>query len=447
MQETGPLIPSPQIEHKGVFIFQPDPLVVALNQQPHELSYYPLVAYHERVSGLLETLPEVLKSHPEGILDGFSDYLKNYYMSHFPNDCVRDAIKGNIDTIRNFITFGDPDTDALTPRALGVIANYAEVMSRGPERTKLTRSLEKYIKPAQASLSATTEFFFGNHTGYVDFLAYMASAKNVRALEAQRFLLTEATQETRLGYWILNDLLKARTNYFTEETFDIVREKFGAFGLDFDELYKTWNSHQLYTTMPELVARNYGEIHALEDSSKGASGKLFIENGIHNFYRYPAHVLSQNAEQDWNEKPFGLAVFPRADWNNAFSYNFREFDNITRSLEGKFGLMVVECGNIDELEQQIVRIDRKYGTAHKLAFLILAGHGSPEGVRLSDSSQKGLLTIEDMEKSLFSRMQDYFVEKPYIVLESCSTGTEKGFGSKLHQLTGATVIAPNQIHQ
>lgn len=214
-------------------------------------------------------------------------------------------------------------------------------------------------------------------------------------------------------------------------------------GLDFSKIEGAWNlKGSVGFSRWDNLGRNMENIEAVEALHPGASRVLLEEFGIKEFRRYPTGLLVKQYLEKDNHGPYGVLLYSNDDHNNAFDTNADIIAKLGGQLdEGGVMLRIGEFDSKYELMKRLAVFNDRYGDEDKISFLVLGAHGSEEGfsTRFMQDVNKETLEGEGVKK-----IKGYFVEQPNIVLASCSTGAENGFGQSVSKLYEARVLAPKQ---
>jgi hypothetical protein len=229
-------------------------------------------------------------------------------------------------------------------------------------------------------------------------------------------------------------------------------ERFDLPGLDFVRAWLQTGAEDgpisLYTNLRRCM-----ELAAAE---KDAPRVLFEEFGIRCFGRYPLSVLvEQYRTRDDHSEPYGVLATARSDHNSAFrgdrGGNEERCEDLSQQLKGaKHRLRVIEAGTKRELVELLIRLHRRYGAdprlepkdLHKIAFLILRGHGDRDGVTLQSERLEARLRRKDIARPAVQPLVEALFEKyAPLLLDSCSTGDWDGFGEAAGRIFHK-VIAP-----
>ncbi len=187
----------------------------------------------------------------------------------------------------------------------------------------------------------------------------------------------------------------------------------------------------------------------LERRDPGSVAFLHQEFGITIFGRYPAGVLlRQRRKVSDTSLPYGIVIAARADHDDAFYHTLKKpIESLDDDL-GMDGLVrIIEVENKTELARRLLALNVRYGEKQKIQFALVAGHGEPEYVQLGEvtfgqDKDRQRITIDDLAGRGIRRGKEFFVDRPSIVLASCSTGFEGGIGQKLSEQYDADVTAP-----
>ncbi len=191
------------------------------------------------------------------------------------------------------------------------------------------------------------------------------------------------------------------------------------------------------------IAMNLQKIMELEKEKEGLCAQLLHSSGIQFFARYTNELLLEQGLNQEEAKPYGICIYPHADYNGAFYQNKGELQRLSEQLKGMgFCLRIAECGNFVGLGRRLLSYEQKYGTSHKISFMLLAGHGTKDTISLGHSGLRtGVLNKADISNETARKLKACFVEKASIILVSCSTGAEGGIADKLSEFA-STVFAP-----
>jgi hypothetical protein len=157
--------------------------------------------------------------------------------------------------------------------------------------------------------------------------------------------------------------------------------------------------------------------------------------------------MQQFKEKDVTDKPYGVILFPRTDHNGAFYNDVQKFRDLLEQLKGEFLLRVVECESKIDIARALIKFDKKYnlpgGKGQKISLLIIGGHGTEKSIQFGDKSDEmHRLVSSDLGGRGLHKTGKFFEDNPTIILESCSTGANRGIAQELSDIFDAKVIAP-----
>lgn len=250
--------------------------------------------------------------------------------------------------------------------------------------------------------------------------------------------------------------------------------KIRGFGLNANEILKVWSYNffkddpGVNRMYPEFIANNFEIMQRLEKERQGICIVLYREFGIHNFSRYPFRALVDQYDNKDRNLPYGVVIYPHTDKNGGFSNDVSSLDEVYKDLLGaKTAMRIYEAGSKVGVARRLVSVNKKYGEKNKISFAILGGHGEPDSMELGHSIEKdqdeyelvshtlskydlganspkglrGRFAKKDPKGATISELKTWFIDKPSIVLVSCSTGADAGIGNEIYEM-GADVIAP-----
>ncbi|MES2088111.1 MAG: hypothetical protein V4467_03945 [Patescibacteria group bacterium] len=229
--------------------------------------------------------------------------------------------------------------------------------------------------------------------------------------------------------------------------------------LPFTEVYSAWGESGNYKKRKHateedggmlfstVIYRNLDVIREVEAKNPGTCRFLYDEFNIADFGRYPAELLlDQRREFDSQKNPYGVIIYPRNDHNGAFYQDALTIKAFYADLKGEFSLRVAECEGKIDVVRALQKFDGLYnptdGSGHKISLLILGGHGTENSIQFGGGGKKHTLYTEDLSRKVSTKAGGYLDENPTIILDSCSTGADKGIGQELSRKFGAKVVAP-----
>ena len=185
---------------------------------------------------------------------------------------------------------------------------------------------------------------------------------------------------------------------------------------------------------PKAMSEIVYTVSSLEKERPCISSVLQSEFGISWFARYPEELLiEQYDKRGIKDLPYGIIIYPQADYNQAFYSEFSNrniFERLGDQLKGKYEIKIFEAKNSLELVHALNKSRKEYG---KISFAIIGGHGSKDSIVLGNSvfnpeRKQGVLDQAHVANKGASSLQLAFIENPTIILVSCSTGELGGIG-------------------
>ncbi|MFM2330675.1 MAG: hypothetical protein RLZZ26_182 [Candidatus Parcubacteria bacterium] len=249
----------------------------------------------------------------------------------------------------------------------------------------------------------------------------------------------------------------------------------GRLGLD-PEIVQKWKESRIAIFSnpegPPLSKESYGlNIRTalyLERRKPGVAKQLFDDFGIANFARYDEEMLLRQAEMSEVSTPYGVIIYPEADWNGAF---FNTMAPLARAAEqlrgGGIETRIIEAGSQKELARCLLSLDKRYAPdGHKISFAIIGGHGSEHSIALGNTADippplpdeqegdlikrhprdSGTFTTSDIlsGKGIRRGARELFVDKAPVVLVSCSTGVAGGIGETASAAVDWDITGPDR---
>jgi hypothetical protein len=256
-------------------------------------------------------------------------------------------------------------------------------------------------------------------------------------LKNDRFDLVQQIPNMPHFYTHLQPLLEVRLDSYCEEKF----------GLSFSADLKPYWTEGSGSGGEYDLGHALSVMVAVERSCPQGVKALAERYGIREFYRYPSDLLVAQLNEEDIQQPYGIIVYPRADYNGAFdSRNDRRImENMFEETRGHHGLKLFEADGTVDLARILISLDRKYGRDNKIAFAVLAGHGSSYSIRFGDHHRRrDALYQTQLAEPGARRTKDFFVQHPTVIFFSCSTGEDQGIAQEISKQLEAQVIAPTQ---
>ncbi len=169
---------------------------------------------------------------------------------------------------------------------------------------------------------------------------------------------------------------------------------------------------------------------------------VYDKFNVEYFRRYPPGIILRMPDMIENgisgEKT-ALLIIAKSDWNDAF---YQDKDLYAKLIKIDYSIMVFETYGDDEAFQFMEEFAKKY---EPVSLLILAGHGKPSSISLSNVLGHDMSSIDVYDETeLESLGKINLVKKDGVVtLFSCSTGaSDNSIAALISDKLNATVYAP-----
>lgn len=236
---------------------------------------------------------------------------------------------------------------------------------------------------------------------------------------------------------------------YEEELEKYLKNQVEKLGLNLREFEAAWAQAGKEEDQKDHRLYNIFQLLRLDRRLPGSAMELFHRFGIADFARYPLDVLIEQYEnRDITDRPYGIMLYPRSDWNGAFYSEEELIAEFHQSLQGSYELRIIECESKWDIGKSLFALDKAYAQAedgHKIAFAVVCGHGNREVIDFGGKEERHRLHISDLGGTGIGRSTMFFEENPTLVIFSCTTGTEGGVGQELSKAMHATVIAPDGV--
>lgn len=187
---------------------------------------------------------------------------------------------------------------------------------------------------------------------------------------------------------------------------------------------------------------NMEKIEYLEVERPGITNTLFSEFHIKEFRRYPNEVLIEQFDKRKMNIPYGVVLYTNQDHNQAFDMDTQVIKSLfEQSKKSGIGLRVMEFDSKYELMKNLAQFNSNYGKENKISYILLGAHGQEESFQTTYTEE---VHKNDFNGTGVQKIKDFLVDKPEIILASCSTGAPNGIAQKISEMYGATVYAPDK---
>ena len=286
----------------------------------------------------------------------------------------------------------------------------------------------------------------GNVTGLTD-LEHETGARARAILFANKDALIQVSLDDRRSPQFSPLMQLDQVPGFEEEIAVYLRQKVAEANLDLTEFEEGWKSAGRDEDFERHRIHNIFQILRLEGFAPGSSRALHRQFGIVNFARYPLELLQEQFEnREREDLPYGILLYPYADWNSSFYSDEPILEKFHTSLKGAYQLRVLEASDKREIARHLIDLNRAYhepSGGQPIAFAVIGGHGSEEQIQFGGSGPSQRLHIQDLTGVGIGRARNFFAEHPTIVLVSCSVGIQGGIAQELSRTLHSKVIAPD----
>jgi hypothetical protein len=239
---------------------------------------------------------------------------------------------------------------------------------------------------------------------------------------------------------LFNRLLEHADSDLIGRVKPLIEAKIGTLNIDTRDTVEAWVESAPRHKFREVVEKNITAITSLEQQRPGIVKTLREKFGINDFGRYSTDILVHQYDDALNiEKPYGVIINPRSDENTGFYQDVEIFDDLSRQLNGRYGVRIIECRNALEIVSMMNGLRKTYGPA---SFAIIGGHGTPENITFG-SDAKHNIEKGDLQRRGAEAISLAFKEDAPIIFNSCSTGKPEGIAQQTSYLHKGEIIAPD----
>lgn len=234
----------------------------------------------------------------------------------------------------------------------------------------------------------------------------------------------------------INSACKSKSEYLSEIALSKLDDYLKIYGISVEDIRFAWELFPVDNggTNFNNIQENINKMQELELSRPGIVKSLFVEFGIKEFHRYPNNVLIKQFDTKDQDLPYGLVLFTNDDYNDAFDSNKKVIESMFEQTDDKILMRIAEFESRYSFLKNLAYFNDRYGEKNKIEYLLWGAHGWQASI--------GDVSGVDLGGKGAKRTKDFFVEKPEIILASCSTGAEGCIGQKLSELYNSTVHAP-----
>lgn len=230
------------------------------------------------------------------------------------------------------------------------------------------------------------------------------------------------------------------------------KELFAHFGLritDYLDLHTRRKEEFKYQLTKELEIFVFNElqmIHLLEVERPGIVSTLRLKFGITWLNRYPKDVLIRQYDQKDSQKPYGIIVSARTDWNNSLMSQHAKslVERLAREFTEKgYEFRIIEAGSENEFITHMEQLDAAYGDQNKIGFMIVRGHADKTGFSMGRVAEDYDITVDSFNNPDFVGLKDTLAPGASLIFDGCGIGKKNGMAHKTSEAWETTVYAPH----
>jgi len=235
----------------------------------------------------------------------------------------------------------------------------------------------------------------------------------------------------------INSACKSSSKYLSEVALEGLDNYLNVYGISVGDVKFAW---ELFPQKSDGYKFNNIEVNILkmkelETSRPGIVKSLFSEFGIKEFHRYPTNVLIKQFDTKDQDLPYGIVLFTNDDHNDAFDLDREIIESMSKQTENKLLIRISEFQSRFSFLKNLASFNERYGKKNKIEYLLWGAHGWQAAI--------GNIGNLQLNGKGAKRTKDFFIDKPEIILASCSTGAEGAIAQKMSEIYNATVHAPS----
>lgn len=234
----------------------------------------------------------------------------------------------------------------------------------------------------------------------------------------------------------INRACKSSSKYLSEIALSNLNNYLKIYEISVEDIKFAWELLPTEDTgvRSNNIERNINKMKELELSRPGIVNSLFTEFGIKEFHRYPSNALIKQFDTKDQDIPYGLVLFTNNDHNDAFDSDTEIIESMFKQTNDKILMRIAEFKSRFSFLKNLAYFNNRYGKKNKIEYLLWGAHGWIVSI--------GDISVKHLNGDGAKRTKDFFVEKPEIILASCSTGAEGAIAQKMSEIYDATVHAP-----
>lgn len=237
----------------------------------------------------------------------------------------------------------------------------------------------------------------------------------------------------------INSACKSRSKYLSEIAIDSLDNYLKIlYGISAGDIKFAW---ELFPPIESggykfnNIDINITKMKELESIRPGIVKSLFSEFGIKEFHRYPTDVLIKQFDTKDQDLPYGVVLFTNDDHNDAFDLDREIIESIFKQTDNKLLIRISEFQSRFSFLKNLASFNKRYGKKNKIEYLLWGAHGWQGAI--------GNIGNLQLNGEGAKRTKEFFIDKPEIILASCSTGAEGAIAQTMSEIYNATVHAPS----
>ena len=235
----------------------------------------------------------------------------------------------------------------------------------------------------------------------------------------------------------INSACKSSSKYLSEVALENLDNYLKIYGISVGDIKFAWELFQTENKGVKInnIERNIKKIKELEFNRPGIVQSLFSEFGIKEFHRYPTDVLIKQFDTKDQDLPYGIVLYTNDDHNDAFDLDREIMETMFKQTDNKLLMRISEFQSRFSFLKKLASFNDRYGEKNKIEYLLWGDHGWQAAI--------GNIGNLQLNGEGAKRTKDFFIDKPEIILASCSTGAEGAIAQKMSEIYNATVHAPS----
>lgn len=213
------------------------------------------------------------------------------------------------------------------------------------------------------------------------------------------------------------------------------------------EMIRVWRQNApIYEdpySMRSIIETNLQCMRHVEFEYPGGVELLHRYYGISCFGRYPPEVLLRQLQHHTDtDTEYGTLIYPLHDWNGSFYNDTAIIGKLDEGLQENNGLVrIFEVSSVLEGYRKLFRLHKAFGEHQKIQFAILGGHGSRYVMDVGHDAEGEITQLLSKHLGVrdHTKVTDFFVHDPTIVLVSCSTARRRSYLDRIRRIKTPSV--------